>query len=220
MANVTQRRADIPKIAAIHHPVRRRLLEMLGASGPATASQLADRTGQLVGNVSYHLKALAKADLIEEATELARDRRERWWRQVPLSLRWSVANPPGTSDEQFAAAAAEQQNLSEHVDHVYEWFETRANYDPGWARAAYATESWLHLTAEELVELTERLGDLVAEFGRSVDAHDGQRRESVYFFAHAVPATPSPSTSTSTSRRPSTGTAAHRDGGGTPVSSS
>ncbi len=190
MPNVTQRRADITKIAAIHHPLRRRLLELLGAAGPATASQLAARTGQLVGNVSYHLKMLAKADLIEEAAELARDRRERWWRQVPLSLRWSVVDPPGSGAEDLVAAAAEQQNLSHHVDRVYQWFETRSTYDADWTRAAYATESWLQLTPEELVELTERLGDLVTEFRRSIDENDGQPRESVYFFAHAVPARP------------------------------
>ncbi len=188
--NVTQRRGDITKIVAIHHPLRRRLLEMLAAEGPATASQLAVRTGQLVGNVSYHLKTLARAALIEEASELARDRRERWWRQVPMSLRWSVVDAPDASDDEIIAAAAEQQNLSHHVDRVYQWFEARASYGPDWTRAAYATESWLQLTAEELVELTERLQDMVADFGRSIDANDGQQRESVYFFAHAVPARP------------------------------
>ena len=55
MPSVTQRRADIDKIVAIHHPLRRRLLEVLGVDGPATASQLAARTDQLVGNISHHL---------------------------------------------------------------------------------------------------------------------------------------------------------------------
>ena len=128
MPSITQRRADISKIAAIHHPLRRRLMEMLGVDGPATASQLAERSGQLVGNVSHHLKMLAKAGLIEEAEELAKDRRERWWRSVPMSLSWSVADMEGNTADELVAEAAEQQNLSHHVDKVHQWFEHRGNY--------------------------------------------------------------------------------------------
>jgi DNA-binding transcriptional ArsR family regulator len=64
------------------HPLRRRLLSLLKLDGPSTASVLAQRTGQAVGNISHHLHALAAADLIEEVPELARDRRERWWRRT------------------------------------------------------------------------------------------------------------------------------------------
>lgn len=190
MPDVTQRRADISKIAAIHHPLRRRLLEILGVDGPATASRLAIATDQLVGNVSHHLKMLAKAGLIEEAPDLARDRRERWWRRVPMSLSWSVADMAGSNQDELIAEAAEQQNLSHHVDKVHQWFEKRGGYGRDWVQAAYSIDSWLHLTPEELVELTERIGGLVAEFDRSIDAEDGQERESVFLFAHAVPARP------------------------------
>lgn len=190
MPDITQRRADISKIAAIHHPLRRRLMEMLGVDGPATASRLADRTDQLVGNVSHHLKMLAKAGLIEEAKDLAKDRRERWWRSVPMSLSWSVADMAGNTADELIAEAAEQQNLSHHVDKVHQWFERRGSYHRDWVLAAYASENWLRLTPEELVELSEKLGDLVADFRRSVDLEDGQEREHVFVFTHAVPAKP------------------------------
>ena len=35
------------------------------------------------------MRALAEVGLAEEAPELAKDRRERWWRLVASSLRWS-----------------------------------------------------------------------------------------------------------------------------------
>src|SRR3954452_8097984 len=98
-------RATVEQVAASGHPVRRRLIEVLGVEGPATASQLAERTEQLVGNVSHHLKMLAKAGLIEEAVDLAKDRRERWWRSVPMSLSWSVSDMADASDELVAEAA-------------------------------------------------------------------------------------------------------------------
>ena len=52
---------DSRALTAMAHPVRRRLLSLLKVDGPATASVLADRTGQAVGNVSHHLRALAEA---------------------------------------------------------------------------------------------------------------------------------------------------------------
>ena len=189
MPEITQRRADISKITAIHHPLRRRLLELLGVDGPATVSQLAARTDQLVGNVSHHLKMLAKAGLVEEAADLAKDRRERWWRSVPMSLSWSVADLAGTGDE-LVAQAAEQQNLSHHVDKLHQWFERRPEYSRDWVQAAYGMEHWLRLTPDELVELSENVGDLVGEFHRSIDREDGQDRKHVFFFVHAVPANP------------------------------
>ena len=89
--------------------------EVLGVDGPATASQLAERTGQLVGNVSHHLKMLARAGLVEEVPELAKDRRERWWRHVPLSLSWSLADVRGDAVGEAVAVAAEHEYLEHHV---------------------------------------------------------------------------------------------------------
>lgn len=190
MSSVTQRRADITKIAALEHPLRRRLLEVLDVDGPATASRLAGRTDQLVGNVSHHLKMLAKAGLIEEAVDMARDRRERWWRRVPMAMSWSVADMAGGSSGELHAEAARQQEFARHVDKMHQWFETRSSFHPDWMQAADSTESWLLLTPEELVELTERLADMLADFRSTVDLADGQEREHVFLFAHAVPARP------------------------------
>ena len=73
---------DAAPLAALAHPFRARMMDALKVDGPSTASMLAARTGQAVGNASHHLKVLAAAGLVEEAPELARDRRERWWRLV------------------------------------------------------------------------------------------------------------------------------------------
>lgn len=80
MTNRTVRvSTDSPMLAAMAHPLRRRLLDTLSADGPANVSMLAARTGQAVGNVSHHLKTLAEAQLIAEAPEHASNRREHWW---------------------------------------------------------------------------------------------------------------------------------------------
>jgi len=182
------------QVAAANHPLRRRLLELLGVEGPATASRLAAETGQLVGNVSHHLRMLASAGLIEEAPELAKDRRERWWRSRRVSVSWSLADVAGDPAGEAVAAASESYNLAHHVEKVHQWFESRHEYDEAWTRAAFATDTWLHLTPQELAELGERLAGVVAEFkaehpeDRPPD--DAQQRLPVHVFAHGVPARP------------------------------
>jgi DNA-binding transcriptional ArsR family regulator len=176
-------------LAAIHHPLRRRLLDLLYVDGPATASRLAAATGELVGNISHHLKVLASAGVIVEAPELARNRRERWWKLGDISeYSWSVADAAGDPAAELVATTAEEANLAHHVAKVRQWFDLRHEFDEPWVRAAYATERWLTLTPAQLDELSERIEDLLREyFDHPAEGDDADR---VFFFAHAVPARP------------------------------
>ena len=80
---------DSRVLAAMSHPLRRRLLDVLAVYGPQPVGTLAERTGQAPANISHHMKVLRESGLVEEAPELSRDRRERWWRPVSAGLRWS-----------------------------------------------------------------------------------------------------------------------------------
>jgi DNA-binding transcriptional ArsR family regulator len=53
-------------ISAVNHPLRRRILNAYtdGAIESATASELAEALGQRVGQVAYHLKTLAKSEIL------------------------------------------------------------------------------------------------------------------------------------------------------------
>jgi DNA-binding transcriptional ArsR family regulator len=53
-------------ISAVRHPLRRRILfaYLDGAGEGASASDLAEAMDQRVGQVSYHLKTLAKGDIL------------------------------------------------------------------------------------------------------------------------------------------------------------
>lgn len=181
--------ASVDQIAAANHPLRRRLLELLALDGPATASKLAAATDQLVGNISHHLKMLAKAAMIEEAPELAKNHRERWWRAVPVSLSWSLADVRGDAAGETIATAAEHYNLGHHVEKVQDWFQARYTYDERWVRAAFSTESWVRATPEELDELGARIQAVLEDF-KSAQEGDDPSREHVFVFAHGVPSRP------------------------------
>jgi DNA-binding transcriptional ArsR family regulator len=189
MTPANRRTADFSVIAAIHHPLRRRLLDLLHVDGPATATRLAEATGELVGNISHHLKVLAAAGVIEEAPELAKNRRERWWRVATTAeYSWSFADAGGDPAGELVAATAEEENLAHHAAKVRQWFDHRHDYDEPWIRAAYSTERWLSLTPERLDELSARLEDVIREYAD--DPSDGDDARKVFLFAHAAPARP------------------------------
>ncbi|EBP8673111.1 helix-turn-helix transcriptional regulator, partial [Salmonella enterica] len=100
---ITEARA----LSAMANPFRARMMDALKVDGPSTASALAQRTGQAVGSASHHLKVLSEAGLVEEAPELAKDRRERWWRLVDPGTRWSRADFADDTAAVTAAYAAE-----------------------------------------------------------------------------------------------------------------
>lgn len=189
MTPANRRRAEPSVLAAIHHPLRRRMLDLIHLDGPATASRLAEATGELVGNISHHLKVLSAAGVIEEAPELAKNRRERWWRVADTSsYSWSIADAKGDPAAELVAATAEDANLAHHVGKVRQWFDMRYEFDEPWVRAAYATERWLTLTPSRLDELSERIEELIGEYAD--EPSEGDDAHKIFFFAHAVPARP------------------------------
>ncbi|MFC5178147.1 winged helix-turn-helix domain-containing protein [Nocardioides taihuensis] len=74
--------ADPRILRAIAHPVRNRILGELSAAGPSRAADLAHDLDIPANQASFHLRQLAKYGLVEEAPDLARDRRDRVWRAV------------------------------------------------------------------------------------------------------------------------------------------
>jgi DNA-binding transcriptional ArsR family regulator len=188
---------DSRVLAAMSHPARRRLLDALTVDGPSTASFLAARTGQAVGNASHHLKVLAQAALIEEVPALARDRRERWWRVSAVSRRWSSTALEEDPASDAVAEAAESLNLEHQIGKVRAWHTQRDSASREWVDAAFSRDIWLHLTPAELHQLSGELGDLLRGWrDRTLSARadqappDADTRRSVFVFARGVPAEP------------------------------
>lgn len=181
---------DSGVLAAMSHPLRRRLMDVLKVYGPSTVSQLAERTDQAVANVSHHLKVLGACDLIEEAPELARDRRERWWRLVSAGVRWTTADFDGDPATAAVASAAQSLNLDRHASLVRQWFATSEEERARWENSPFATGKWMHLTPAELAQLEAEVIDVFARWADRALPDDGERREPVFAFAYGVPAQP------------------------------
>jgi DNA-binding transcriptional ArsR family regulator len=186
----TRNITDLRAIAAMSHPLRRRLLDILRVDGPATASMLAERTDQAVGNISHHMRTLADCALVEEAPELARDRRERWWRLVSTSFRWSTADLPADAATEVVERAAVRTNLDRQVRHVETWNAAEAEIRAVWPTGPFSTSHWLRVSDAELATIAEEVVALFDRWSERDVPDDGVERSTVFAFAHGVPATP------------------------------
>ena len=70
---------DPTMLRALAHPLRQRIMWELGARDHLRAADLAKITGEPANSVSFHLRSLAKAGLIKELPDHARDSRDRVW---------------------------------------------------------------------------------------------------------------------------------------------
>lgn len=178
---------DARALTALANPFRARMIDALSVDGPSTASALAARTGQAVGSASHHLKVLDQAGLVEEAPELARDRRERWWRLVSASTRWSRSDFADDAAAVSAALAAETVAMQRQFERARDWMANAEAAD-GWE--GYAVQTWLMLSPAELLAFGEELVALTNKWRHRDIADDGVDRESVFMFGRAFPAQP------------------------------
>lgn len=184
---------DSGALAALSHPLRRQLLDVLRVHGPGSVSMLAERTGQRVGNVSFHVRVLARSGFVDEAPELARNRRERWWRTTSMAVRWSstdFAHEPAAAE---IVQATQAINLSRHVELIRAWYDADTARKERWQEAAFSTDRWLHLTPSELAELSADLNELLNRWSRRAEADadaDAEGREPVMVLGYGFPAQP------------------------------
>jgi DNA-binding transcriptional ArsR family regulator len=190
MSDDVRRITDSRTLAALAHPLRRRLMDVLKVDGPATASMLAERTGQAVGNVSHHLRTLAACDLVAEAPELARDRRERWWRLVSRATRWNSGDFGDDSAAEAIELAAASLNLDRQVGFVRSFAAAGEDEHAAWPTGPFSTDTWLRVTDAELAEFAAEVIAVFQRWSGRPLPDDGAQRRPVFAFARAVPARP------------------------------
>ncbi|SES33006.1 helix-turn-helix domain-containing protein [Streptomyces qinglanensis] len=154
--------SDPATLKALAHPLRLRILRRLATAGPATATALAAVLDQNTGTLSYHLRQLERAGLVEDDPHHTTNGRERWWRGV----RGTEVRRPPRSDlsaaERVAVEELDRAHLQEDIDLVRRHADRPAEEDE-WAPGSRST---LHLTQEELREFHDAYLELLQRFRR------------------------------------------------------
>ena len=108
-------RIDSPEqYAALAHPLRQRLLFVLGLQS-ATISQLAAQLDAKKGNVAHHLKVLREAGLVHVAeTRQVRGGTEQYYRRTARRMIVADPQPAGTAAMLGAVAQELDRSPAEH----------------------------------------------------------------------------------------------------------
>lgn len=167
---------DSGALRALAHPLRVRIYDILSQYGPQTASTLAERLGESSGSTSYHLRALAKHDLIREAPDRGTGR-ERWWERPIGGV--SFANPEAMATP--AGRAATQVVMNEFLrgrnDQLLEFVNRGiGGEDEMWQEGTIVSTATARLTPEQSKELTIKIMALIDE---AVDNYRDQTGENV-----------------------------------------
>lgn len=187
---MTRRISDPDILKGLAQPLRQKIYRQLMQYGPLTVSDLGKRVGADPGQTSYHLRELAKRGFVTDAPELARDRRERWFRATPGSTSWSSLD---FTDPEGAAVAdtVKAQMVIGEFESLRHYERTREQWPPEWQNAAMSTDSFLRLTPAELAELNQELLAVVERWTNATRDRplDGDRHSVLVFF-HSFPERP------------------------------
>ncbi|MFF8018186.1 helix-turn-helix domain-containing protein [Streptomyces sp. NPDC007929] len=179
---------DTAALKALTHPLRIQLLGLLRQDGPATASELAARTGESSASASYHLRVLAKYAFIAEAEH--RDGRERRWRALHTVTSWSNETMEATAAGRAFVSLARRRQI-EHLEKSlvrHEADMAAGRLGEEWVEPSGISDLMPRLTAASLTELFDTVAAKLEEL-TARDAED-PRAENVVFVAAGLPLAP------------------------------
>jgi DNA-binding transcriptional ArsR family regulator len=156
---------DASSLKALAHPLRVRLLGMLRADGPSTATALGGRVGESSGTTSYHLRQLAAAGLVVDDPERG-NARERWWRAGQDSTRLEAAAWIDDPAVRPALDTYLSAVMTSYASRMQQYLDEQDSWPRRWNRAATLSDWRLSLTAAELTRLNDEVERLVESYVR------------------------------------------------------
>lgn len=167
---------DAGALRAMAHPMRVEIFEILSQYGPQTASSLAAMLGESSGATSYHLRALAKQDLIREV-EGRGTARERWWERPAGGVEFGNPSSIPSAAGRAAMSFVVTETLTRQHHQLLHFVTSGPDREPEeWQQASLVSSATARLTVEQMAELSRRLQAVIDE---TVDAYRNQTGEGV-----------------------------------------
>lgn len=160
---------DARSLRGLAHPLRLELLGLLRMDGPATATQLAERTGQSSGATSYHLRQLAAYGFVVEDARRTTGKRDRYWR---AAHRLTMFDQPRDADEGERALGEEYLRIvadanARRLQGAIAGLATiEQDLGDGWTSGFTMSDLSLRLTLDEARSLIGELEALAARYRR------------------------------------------------------
>jgi DNA-binding MarR family transcriptional regulator len=154
---VRQDEADPIALRALAHPIRWKLIDLLGSEGSATATRCAEALGESVASCSYHLGILGKYGYIELVPD--QPGREKPWRLT--SYRQDLSARGSGIETELASEAATEAFLEHEFARTKLQLRHRSLEPAEWREASMLSGATLWVTAEELREISDLLSQIV-----------------------------------------------------------
>ena len=150
-------RTDPKTLRALAHPLRWKLIDLIGSETTATATRCAEVLGESVASCSYHLGILGKYGYIELVPGQAG--KEKPWR---LASRQQNLDPSGLDGEgALVAEAAAEAFLDHELARVKQRLRSLGLEPEPWRAASLLIGNTTWITAEELRCITDQLKQLL-----------------------------------------------------------
>lgn len=173
----TDRMLDAGALRALAHPLRVQIYDILSQYGPQTASTLATLTGESSGSTSYHLRALAKHDLIREIDDRGTGR-ERWWERPKGGISFTnpeaMKTPSGKAATQVVMTEFLKRRHEQLMSYVARTISAPHELDDDEAMISTAT---VRMTTQQTAEMMRRIQEVVDDV---VDRYRDQEGEGVH----------------------------------------
>ncbi len=153
---------DAGALRALAHPLRVRLFDILSQYGPQTASSLAELTGESTGATSYHLRALARHDLIREVAGRG-TARERWWERPAGSVTLTNPEMQNTPSGRAVMEVVQSETLALRHQQLMHFVAHGWDEPEEWREASVITTATARLTPAQSAELIARVQALIDE---------------------------------------------------------
>ena len=159
---------DPQTMRALAHPARLAILLAMQRGQTGTATEFAEVCGLSPSATSYHLRALARAGMVEEAAGRG-DGRERVWQATGGQGGYEVRSGPKAGPD---AVRAEQELVTAYLAHqeakLRAWVAQWGNETQEWYDATVMFDSTVVVSSAELAALSQAVSDLLEPYRRSV----------------------------------------------------
>jgi DNA-binding transcriptional ArsR family regulator len=186
MTNEEGRTLGSGALKALAHPLRVRIFDLLSERGPQTASTLAALVGETSGSMSYHLRALAAHDLIQEV-EGRGTARERWWERPKGRIDLPGPDESMTPSNRAAAQIVTSEFFRLRHETLMAYLNRNVSEIPEeWRDAGIIMTTYLDLTIEQMAELKAELSGVVDQIIARYKGQTGAGRPRVTLSAERI----------------------------------
>ena len=179
---------DAPRLKAMAHPLRMRILQLLELHRRASVTSLSDELGESTAAISYHLRQLARHGFVEEfePDDLSVEgrptpgRKQRWWRMAVDQIHMTGFDFFQDEDTREAAGFITRELQSDRNRRMSHWLVTATQWPDGLAARLERSRGAARPVPKQTRDLADELAAVVDRY-RKLRPGRGARRVEIQY---------------------------------------